>query len=163
MSATFESLSALVENAQAALCVAAADADPASVRALTIAVLSLHGRVARVLATLPDVVGDDVPWSHIGDRELYVSAVVGALTVQRGRIAALSERHDHAGLLESCRLSLQTLAAIVRDVERIFPTPAIPPRKHVTASQRPRFRAGPLETTGPMRSLEPGLRAIPAA
>jgi hypothetical protein len=151
MSATFESLSALVENAQAALCVAAADADPASVSALTIAVLSLHCRVARV------------PWSHSGDRELYVSAVVGALTVQRGRIAALSERHDHAGLLESCRLSLQTLAAIVRDVERIFPTPAIPPRKHVTASQRPRFRAGPLETTGPMRSLEPGLRAIPAA
>ena len=167
MSSSIEPLSVLVENAQAALRVAAVEAGPASVGALTLAVLSLHGRVARVLVTLPDVVGDDVPWSSIGDRDLYVSAVAGALSVQRGRIAALSERRDHEGLVESCRLSLQTLAAVVRDVEGIFPaSPARPGAGPSAASApaRPRFRAGPLETTGPMRPVDPSrLRAAAAS
>lgn len=178
MSSSIETLSALVEHAQTALHAAAVEADAASVDALTIAVLALHGRVARALATLPDVVGDDVPWSAIGDRDLYVSAVAGALTLQRGRIAALSERHDHVGIVASCRLSLQTLGAVVRDVERIFPVLPAPECSQRSASRpeatpvvsRPRFRAGPLDTatatgpTGPVRPVGPsGVRAAPAA
>lgn len=176
MSSSIENLSVLVQQAQQALHAADTAPDPASVDTLTIAVLSLHGRVARVLATLPDVVGDDVPWSAIGDRDLYVSAVAGALTLQRGRIAALSERHDHVGIVAHCRLSLQTLAAVVRDVERIFPALPAPDGAQRSATRpavtpvvsRPRFRAGPLDAgsgpTGPVRALGPaGVRAAPAA
>lgn len=164
MSVSIEPLSVLVENAHEALRAATLDPSPTSVESLTIALLSLHGRVARALVSLPDVVGDDVPWASIGDRDLWVSAVTGALTVQRGRIAALAEGRDPSALVESCRLSLQTIATIARDVERMFPMPQPRERPHAASVQRPRFRAGPLETTGPLPPVDasrPG--AVPAA
>lgn len=163
MSGVHDSLTPALESAQHALRAAATEASPASFGVLTLAVLSLHGRVARRLATLPDVAGDDVPWAAIGDRDLYISAVTGALTVQRGRIAALTDLRDESGLLESCRLSLQTLGAVVRDLERVFPATA--PRVHLPRAQvvykRRMISALP---TGPTPSGRVRLRVVvPAA
>ena len=130
MSGAAPALESMIASAQASMQRVAVEANPRDLGVLTLNVLALHGRVARMLATIPDVFGDDVPWADIGDRELYVSAVLGALTVQRGRISALSDLRDTSALLETCRLSMQTLAAVVRDVQRIFP--GAPPRPRVS-------------------------------
>jgi hypothetical protein len=155
-------LAPVLDHARQALEAAAREPSAASLGVLTLAVLSLHGRVARRLATLPDVAGDDVPWAAIGDRELYASAVVGALTVQRGRIAALTDLRDTEGLLESCRLSLQTLGGVVRDLERVFPATARPAR--LPRAQVHKRRVTSSMPTGPTPSGRVRLRVVvPAA
>jgi hypothetical protein len=133
------SLLAMVAAAQHALKAAAVDARPDELGVLTLSVLALHRRIVRCLRELPDVVGDDVPWAAIGDQTTYVAGLIGALDEQRRRIARLADLRDRSALLEVCRLSLQTMSALVRGVGRLFPPP--PPSPAAASAARLRIVA----------------------
>jgi hypothetical protein len=117
------SIDAMVRQTARALSLAT-DGDRQSLGALTLHILALHGRLQRALCQLPQVVGDDVPWAAIGDRDLYVASVAAALSGQRRRISQLSDLRDPTEMLAACRMSLQTLEAVARDVTGFLPMPA---------------------------------------
>lgn len=113
-------IDAMLAAAETALAGTTAD-DRHQLGAVVLHILALHGRVLRALDRMPNVVGDDVPWAHLGRRDDWVASVAAALGHQRSRVTHLADLQDPPALLRAAWAAFRTLQVVAREMTGFLP------------------------------------------